>query len=205
MRVGVEPAREGGNSTSSFSACRSARTEMKRSVGDFASVRRMICSRVGSRSRTSDDGLGGGSCTCARASSATVSPWNGRWPVTSSKSTTPHAYRSARPSAYPPVSTSGAMYSGVPQMSVPLPVFAGAVAIPKSQTFTSSNACPSSSWLGTRMMLAGFTSRWMMLRACACQSPAQIWIITLTARACGSGPLRSSASSVRPRRYSIER
>ena len=59
-------------------------------------------------------GSGTGSLSCMRSVRVAVSPVNGTLPVSSSNSTMPTEYRSARPSSVSPRPCSGLMYSGVP-------------------------------------------------------------------------------------------
>ena len=62
-------------------------------------------------------GDGGGSSSRLVAVRIGVSATNGQTPVTSSYNTTPNAYTSVAGVTAPPSTCSGAMYSGVPEIS----------------------------------------------------------------------------------------
>ncbi len=84
----------------------------------------------------------------------------------------------------PPVTCSGAMYSGVPRtpaspvsLSSPPPAAESAQATPKSVMATrvvSVEGSPGASALGTSMTLLLLKSRWTTPSACAAASPAHI-------------------------------
>ena len=106
--------------------------------------------------------------------------------------------------AAPPPISSGAMYSGVPQMlrSSPSRGALTSRAMPKSTTFTVS-------WPVRRcstMMLSLFRSAWITPARCASSTPARIWSTIASTRAGGSGcSLAIRWVKVGPRRYSITR
>ena len=148
----------------SSSAARSSAADWKRAAGSTSRHFRITwSSRLGMVGRNCD-GRGGACCNLANAMAAGVSPVNGGRAHRHSKSTTPSAYTSVRPSTGSPFTCSGARYLTVPSI-VPAWVLSGSsriLAMPKSVTSTRSSA--------QRRMFAGLMSRWTRPARCAAAS-----------------------------------
>ena len=124
---------------------------------------------------------------------------NGGSPVSSSNSTQPTAYTSLRASTASPRACSGDRYWAVPMTAAVCVTFwpsPSALAMPKSMTFTAPARLI--------MMLAGLTSRWMMLWRCEKSSAAHTSAITSMTFCWDIGPVVLTISRrVCPSTYSM--
>ncbi len=152
-------------------------------------ARRMMPSTRSGSPDTRLLGAGGVLWMWAKAMAIGVSPSNGSWPVTISKSTAPRAYRSADRLTAPPRACSGERYCTDPK-TVPACVMVtelNARAIPKSVTFTWAS--------GVSRMFCGLMSR--------CTIP-WLWANSNASATCAAiCNARSGASRPSRRMYSL--
>ena len=160
----------------SRSPCSNARNRFG-CVARLTALSAAVSARVARPLITASDARSGSVSTIARSNSAGefVCTRAGCCPVRRTYSSAPSAYTSVAVVSTPPVSCSGAAYSGdqaaaplgVTVAGVPRPSPSNSFAIPKSSSFT----CP----CFATSTFDGFRSRWTIRFACACATAASTW------------------------------